>query len=161
MGNLILIKHSLPEMIPNLPASQWQLSKKGRLRCKPLAEKLACYSPDCIISSTELKSIETAQIVADYLHLTFQIAKGLQEHDRSNVDWGSTKQFEEQIMRFFKYPQNLMMGKETAAQAHARFTQAVTNVIEKHPSRNIAIVEHGTVITLLVAKVVGLDPFSF
>jgi broad specificity phosphatase PhoE len=161
LGKLILIKHSLPEMIPSVPASQWPLSKIGRLRCINLAEKLSCYSPDFIISSTESKAIETAQIVADHLHHTFQIVEGLQEHDRSNVAWRSRKQFEAQIMEFFRYPQSLMMGKETAAQAYARFTQAVTGLIDKHPGHNIAIVAHGTVITLLMAKAFDLDPFSF
>jgi broad specificity phosphatase PhoE len=161
MGNLILVKHSLPEIIPTVPANQWHLSETGRLRCKVLAEKLAYYAPDCIVSSTEPKAIETAQIVADHLHQTSQVVEGLHEHNRSNVAWGSMEQFEAQVAEFFRHPHNLVMGKETAAQAYERFARAVTFVIDTHPNRTIAIVAHGTVITLWVAHAMGVEPFGF
>ena len=159
--NLVLVKHSLPDIIPTVPAHQWHLSEIGRLRCKTLAEQVARHSPHCIVSSSEPKAIETAQIMASHLNRTCQVIAGLHEHDRSNVEWGGKEQFEAQVAQFFRYPQRLVMGKETAAQAHERFAQAVSSVIRAHPSRNIAIVAHGTVITLLVAQAVGLEPFGF
>jgi broad specificity phosphatase PhoE len=161
LENLILVKHSLPEIISTLPAPLWHLSEIGRLRCKTLAEKVAHYSPDCIVSSSEPKAIETAQIAANHLHQTFQVMAGLHEHDRRNVGWESKEKFEAQVAEFFRRPQSLVMGQETASQAYERFAQAVAAVIKAHPSDNIAIVAHGTVITLWVAQVVGLEPFGF
>jgi len=158
---LILVKHSLPEIVPTLTAHQWRLSEKGQLRCHALAEKLACYLPGCIISSREPKAVETAQIVAGRLGQTFQIIEGLHEHDRSNVEWTSAERFAAQVDEFFRYPNRLMMGRETASQARERFTQAVTSVLQEHPVDTVAIVAHGTVITLFVAQAVSLEPFSF
>ena len=86
MGILIIVKHSLPEMIRNVPARQWYLLKSGRPLSKTLAEKLSCYTPNYIVSSSEPKAIETTPTVANHLYQTFHVAKGMHEHDRSNVD---------------------------------------------------------------------------
>jgi broad specificity phosphatase PhoE len=161
LGNLVLIKHSLPEIIPSLPAHQWHLSEMGRFRCKALAEKIAGYSPDVIVSSIEPKAVQTAQLVANHLNQTFQIIEELHEHDRSNVEWRSTSQFEAQVAEFFQRPQTLVMGKETAVQAYERFAKAVASMMREYPHHTIAIIAHGTVITLLVARAVGLEPFTF
>jgi len=160
MANLILVKHALPEIIPTVPAHRWHLSGIGRLRCKVLAERLACYAPDCIVSSTEPKAVETARIVADHLRLTSHVVEGLHEHDRSTIAWESREHFEAQVDEFFKHPHSLVMGNETAAQAYERFAQAVAAVINEHLNRNIVIVAHGTVITLLVAHATGGEPFD-
>ena len=64
MKNLILVKHSLPEIIPTIPAKEWVLSKPGQVRCEVLAERLESYSPDIVTSSVEPKAVETAQIIA-------------------------------------------------------------------------------------------------
>ncbi len=127
------------------------------------AKKIAGYSPEVIVSSNEPKAVETAQIVANHLNQASacQIIAGLREHDRSNVEWQSEEQFEVQVAEFFRQPQTLVMGQETATQAYERFAHAVASLIESYPHSNIAVVAHGTVITLLVARAVGLDPFSF
>lgn len=162
MRNLILVKHSLPDIIPTVPAHQWHLSEVGRLRCQPLAAKIAGYSPQVIVSSHEPKALETARIVAKHLNgvSTFQIVDGLQEHDRSSVEWQNEEQFEARVAEFFGQPQILSMGQETAVQAYERFAQTVASVIEDYPRSNIAVVAHGTVITLLVAQASGLEPFG-
>ncbi len=64
---LILIKHSLPEMVPGLPANRWHLSEAGRLRCQALAEQIAPYCPDVIVASMEPKAAETAELVVGAL----------------------------------------------------------------------------------------------
>ena len=54
----------------------------------------------------------------------------------------------------------LVFGKETADQAFARFTEAVGGVIKAHPGQTVAVVTHGTVMTLFASRAAGLDPFS-
>jgi broad specificity phosphatase PhoE len=34
-------------------------------------------------------------------------------------------------------------------------------VLERHPDQTVAIVSHGTVITLYVARAAGVEPFAF
>src|SRR5215813_12145936 len=78
---LILVKHALPEIIPPLPARQWHLSEVGRTQCVLLTDHLATYAPSALISSSEPKVLETAQLVAQRLHTNVQIVDGLHEHD--------------------------------------------------------------------------------
>lgn len=51
MKPLILIKHSLPEIVDGIPAHEWKLSEVGRDRAKQLAQQLTEYQPKVIISS--------------------------------------------------------------------------------------------------------------
>lgn len=158
---LILVRHSLPEIIPNIPAPQWSLSEAGRARCQALANKLRPYSPEVIISSLEAKAQETAQLVGRHLGLPFSTAGGLHEHERHQEKWTGKSEFDQKVEAFFKYPQRLVFGEETADQAYSRFARAVTAQTESYPGSNLTIVAHGTVMTLFVARAAGLEPFLF
>ena len=127
------------------------MSERGRARSELLANKLATYSLDVIVSSVEPKAIETAQIIANRLDKLHEIAEGLHEHDRRNVSFMPLDQVETKVAEFFAKPTELVFGNETADQAHARFANAITRVLEKHPQKNVAVVAHGTVISLFVA----------
>ncbi len=162
MRKLILIKHSRPEIVPALPASQWRLSPDGRLRCRRLAQKLFVHDPGVIVASLEPKAIETGRIVADCLGRPLETAPDLHEHDRRDVKFlQDGKEFQRLVARVFQDPDKLVFGGETADQAHERFARAVSGVIERFPDRNPALVSHGTVITLFVSRVVGAEPVRF
>ncbi len=150
----------MPELVPTVPAAEWHLGERGRALSDLLANKLAAYSIDVIVSSVEPKAIETAQIVAFRLDKPHEIAEGLHEHDRRKVPFMSKEELEAKVAEFFEKPSELVLGSETADQAYARFANAVTRVIEKHPRKNIAVVAHGTVISLFVAHNNGM-PFEF
>lgn len=161
MSRLILIKHSLPEIDPRQPAAQWSLSVAGRARCAPLAIRVRPYAPTLIFASREPKAAETAHILAEQLGLPFQLVDHLHEHDRRHVRWVEREQFETAVKQFFDEPNKLVMGGETADEAHARFAGAVNGLVERHPAETLALVAHGTVITLLVARLVNIEPFAF
>lgn len=161
MKNLILVKHSLPEIVPTIPAKEWRLSQPGKVRCKTLAEKLESYFPDVVISSVEPKATETAQIIARQLNKPFRTFEGLHEHDRTGVGFLSKEQFEAKVNDIFIYPDKLVLGRETANQALERFSKALTSVEIEHPNKNIVVVAHGTVITFFVEKFNDLEAFSF
>ena len=157
----ILVKHSLPEIIPSIPGNEWRLSAEGRQRCLPLAAKLAPYQPDVIVSSQETKAWQTGQIIADTLVLPLETVDGLHEHERRTEPFGDQAQFEASIAALFERPNELVYGEETAAQALDRFSRAVTALVERHDNRNLVVVAHGTVITLLVAQNNPIAPFPF
>ena len=160
--SLILVRHSLPEMVTGVPASEWHLSAEGRRRCAVLAGRLAAYELAAVVSSEEPKAVETGQIVAETLGLPFEMALGLHEHERGVVsDLGSREEWEAQVARFFEHPDQLAFGHETADQAHTRFARAVASVIQWLPAGNAAIVSHGTVMTLFISRTARLDPMPF
>jgi broad specificity phosphatase PhoE len=51
-----------------------------------------------------------------------------------------------------------VFGAETGDEARKRFTVAVDDVMRQHPDGNVSIVSHGTVISLFVARVAGIEP---
>jgi broad specificity phosphatase PhoE len=149
-------------MVTGLLASQWRLSDEGRRRCEPLADRLAAYDLVTVVSSEEPKAVQTGQIVAEALGLAFEAVPGLHEHERAVVkSIGSKEAFQAQVVRLFEHPGELVLGHETADQAHSRFAAAIADVIERHPSGSLAVVTHGTVLTLFVARANGLDPVPF
>ncbi|OGG46764.1 MAG: hypothetical protein A3F84_18260 [Candidatus Handelsmanbacteria bacterium RIFCSPLOWO2_12_FULL_64_10] len=159
MTNLILIKHSLPEVVPDVAASWWRLSEEGRRRCRVLAEKLSDHRPEIIVGSIEPKAVETAQVIAEILDRPFEVVEGLHEHDRSNVGFLEKERFEGAVAGFFERPGEPVLGKETADQAHERFAKAIAGVMERYPNNRVAVVTHGTVMALFVARANELAPF--
>jgi len=156
---LILIKHSQPEIVPDVISHDWRLSETGRRQCCALAERLGAYRPARFVSSSEPKAAQTAAIVAELLRTPWEIAEGLQENDRTRLGPLSAEAYEATFAEFFAHPDRLVVGRETADQAHFRFTAAVNRVLERHPEGTLGIVAHGTVITLFVSRAAGLEPF--
>ena len=161
MPILILVKHALPLIDPAVPASQWQLSEAGQAGAQVLTQKLATYHPDLIFSSAEPKAIETAHIVATVLDKQVEVVEGLHEHDRRNVGFLEKRKFEASIAQFFDQPDQLTLGTETANQAYHRFSKGVTGIIERYPDKNVVLITHGTVLTLFVSRLAGIEPFPF
>lgn len=162
MSKLILVKHSLPEIKPDVPANRWRLSDEGRARCALLSDRLALHTPDIVVASVEPKATETGQIVAARLKIPFETAKDLHEHNRSNVPFfADKKQFQASVEAFFANPQELVFGAETAAGAYARFSKAVIGAMMRHAGKNLVIATHGTVLTLFVSRVSNKKPFPF
>lgn len=159
MSRLILVKHSLPEIDPRRPAADWPLSPEGRLRCAPLAARVARFAPAVILASGEPKAAETAQIVGAHLGLAVTLAEGLHEHLRRNVGWLDQKAFEAAVAGFFARPAELVFGEETAQAAEARFSTALERALAPHAGRSVLVVTHGTVLALFVARVAGQAPF--
>ncbi len=143
---LILVKHSVPEIVQSLPAREWKLSELGRARAGRLAELLKEYLPEVIISSKEPKARETAEIIAGIRQIKVHIADDLYEHDRSNVPYLTHSELQASIHEFFQKPSELVFGKETADQAHARIYRSVHSILNEHRNKTVIIVTHGTVI---------------
>ena len=157
---LILVKHSLPKIMENLPAREWELSDDGRIRAQQLAERLSPFQPEYIISSVEPKARETAEIIAGRHNLELHIADGLHEHDRSKTPYLSRDEFQAAMHEFFEKPDTLVFGSETADEAYTRFYNAVRSVLDCHPNEAVVIVAHGTVISLFVSRITGTSGWS-
>ncbi len=159
---LVLVRHSLPDFVTGIPANTWPLSAEGRRRCRRLAQRLAGHELVAIVTSEEPKAAETGQIAAEALGLPYETWPGLHEHERGVVrSLGSAEDFKSQVARFFERPAELVMGYETADEAHTRFAASVSRIVEQFPLGNLAVVSHGTVMTLFVSRANGLDAFSF
>jgi broad specificity phosphatase PhoE len=161
MRKLILIKHARPAVDPKVSSDQWRLGEEGRAACGPLAEALRGFDFPAIVSSTEPKAAETAQIVGEALGRPVRTAEGLGEHDRRSVPHMETREFISLMALFFKQPGRRVLGAETADEAYARFAAAVDAVVAAEPDdRDIAIVAHGTVIALYAQRRGGQEGYA-
>ena len=161
MRRLVLVRHSMPEIEPDRPASAWRLGDAGRQRSELLASRLWGFSPKVVWSSREPKAVETAEIVAASFGVPVRVADGLEEHHRDNVPFYPTAdEFDAAVERFFCNPGQLVLGSETAEQARDRMSAAIGEVVESGQKDSI-VVSHGTVMTLYVAGVGGVDPMYF
>ena len=160
MKKLILVRHSEPKIELGIPANRWSLSARGMDRCIGLARRLAAHGPDILLSSTEPKARETPEIAADRLGIPVSVVEGLHEHERKSVPYVSAQEFRNAVEGLFARPDELVYGEETADQARERFGVAVSSVLEDHQETNIAVVGHGTVISLFAGTVAGIDALA-
>src|SRR3954447_3995876 len=160
MRKVILVKHAAPQVVPGVPPEKWTLSEQGKQRCGPLAEALRAYQPGLVVSSREPKAVETGELVAGQLALPFEAVEGLHEHDRSNVPHLPSREFISLMELFFRRPDERVLGRETAAECLRRFEAAIERVLADHAGQNVAVVSHGTVIALFVAKHAGGKAFD-
>lgn len=180
--DLVLLRHarSLPQA--GLPAALWTLAPGameetaalGRalaavpLKVAPSSEGRGAGAPpttsgsgiDLVIASREIKALATARSLAHSLAAEVGTAPGLEEHHRADEPLVEPDEFQRAMRRFFASPETLVFGDETANEAAARFRAAVTSVLASQPGRRLAIVSHGTVMTLLLAAPNGLDPYA-
>jgi broad specificity phosphatase PhoE len=157
---IILVKHSLPEIKKDLPAREWSLSEQGKARAERLADILKLHPLDFLAASKEPKAVETARIIAARCGVDLRMLEGLHEHERSSVPHLSKLEFETAVRKFFERPDTLVFGDETANQAHERFSDAMYSILSENTNRKIAIVTHGTVISLYVSRLTGPPGFE-
>ena len=161
MSHLILIRHSTPNIIRDLPANKWHLSDAGRERSKLLALHLERFAPTKIYSSVEPKAVETAAILAGALDVPYESAPNLHEHKREKEIWTTSEIFRANVEYFFQNPDTIVFGEESAGQAAARFRQGVEELVPKHPDQTFAAVTHGTVMTLFICLWNDIDAYQF
>jgi broad specificity phosphatase PhoE len=142
-------------------AREWPLSDEGRRACEEFAGRLAEYHVTAMLSSPESKARETAAILAAQLGLTPGEDADLNEQRRENVPYLSRLDFEARIQRLFAEPDALVFGQETATRAYTRFAGAVERALAAHPAGDVALVTHGTVMTLYAERHAGVEPFAF
>jgi broad specificity phosphatase PhoE len=159
---LVLIRHSNTQPIPGIAAKSWPLSETGRARCDRLAQQIAGYGVDRVITSEETKAIETGRLIAERLGKPWQSASGLHEHDRSNVTtWHGAAEFQAIIAELFARTHELVYGLETADACYVRFANALNAVLSAYPTETLAIVSHATAMSLFISHVTRIEPFAF
>lgn len=108
-----------------------------------------------LISSTEPKARETAELVAPLLGLEVELSDGLRETARRTIPWLERDELERGIRRLFERPDEVVFGEESASAALARFAAAVEDMPE-----SAVVVSHGTVLSLYAAAKTARDPYA-
>ena len=160
---LYLVRHANPQVDVTVPATQWQLSATGIDRTHQLANQLVTAGIQAVISSPEPKAIQTAQILAEQFGLAVQVEAGIHEHERpwTPDSFTSGAEFQSRVQQFFLQPGKLVFGAESADQCFERFERALQQILKQQRNRTLAIVSHGTVLSLLLSRYNTLDAYAF
>jgi broad specificity phosphatase PhoE len=157
---LVLVKHSLPAIDPQVPASTWPLSDEGRRRCEPLAEQMRAFGPSRLVASDEPKAAETARLVGESLGLRLDLDERLREHDRTGVPFLVPEELQALIEQAFAEPEETVLGRESLKAARSRFEAAVDEHSADLDDGALGLVAHGTVISAFAAERTGVDGYE-
>lgn len=156
---LHLIKHGAPRIVPGVPAHEWNLADDALDGLDNLIARLD-PRPEIVVCSEEPKAKATAAALAAALGVPHRPMVGLHEHLRYTAPFHADPAgFEADMRRLFDHPQAIVSGEESADDARTRFGNAVQAVMRANPQDTVAVVAHGTVISLVVAHAGGLDPW--
>jgi broad specificity phosphatase PhoE len=159
VARLHLIRHAPPVVEPDRPPADWRLGEDGRARAAQLAARLVGAGIRSVVTSAEAKARDTAEVIAAALGVPVGAAGGLHEQRRDGAPFLTRPgAFEAAVRELFARPAERVFGPESADEAHARFETAVGDVARR--GGPVAIVSHGAVIALFVARRAGLDPFE-
>jgi len=146
----LYITHPQVRIDPDVPVPRWGLSDLGAARAREAAQSAWARKLGRIISSDEVKAIETAEILGSATGISVEIAVDTHENDRSATGFLPPLQFEDAANWFFAHPEDSFQGWERAVDAQKRIVSAVTRILADHDHRvPIAFVGHGGVGTLL------------
>ncbi|MEY2930979.1 MAG: hypothetical protein RL033_1728 [Pseudomonadota bacterium] len=153
-----------PDVIidPEKPIERWGLSARGRERMRALLEQPWLRRVGCVLSSSEQKALDGAEILVAALAVPQRIVRELGEYDRSSTGLLPQAAFWPLVDQFFAQPEQSIRGWERAVDAQARVLAAVRGAVkswqETAPSSerpDLAFVAHGAVGALLLAALSG------
>jgi len=146
------LSHAEVVVEPAEPIESWGLSAAGRTRAArsgPLAWEPGVRT---LVSSTERKAVETAELLGAAVGLVPAQHPLLGEIDRSATGYLPPTEFEGVVDRFFAEPTRSVRGWERAVDAQARIVGAVRRLTA---AGDATIVSHGAVGALLLADLTG------
>lgn len=143
-------------MIPQ----QWQLGERGKAQAVEVARRLSAWSPFHLFSSHEPKAMQTAEIIAETLGLEHKVFAGLEEFDRPKLPIMNVDEHHQRNRAIFLNQTQPILGVESGNDALKRFDDALFRLHQEYPDDNLAIVTHGTVMSLFLAHYNSTDGFE-
>lgn len=152
----LYITHPQVRIDADAPVPDWGLSDLGIERTRKASVLPWAKTLSRIVSSTENKALETADILASASGVSVKTVADMHENDRSATGFLPPDRFDAAADWFFAHPHASYKGWETAIDAQARIVSAVEAVLASHdPAQPIAFVGHGGVGTLLKCHLAG------
>lgn len=152
----LYITHPQVRIAPDIPVPLWGLSDIGVQRARAASALAWARRLKRIVSSAEVKAVETAAILAEAAGIRYETVETMHENDRSATGFLPPPEFEKAADWFFAHPTESFRGWEKAVDAQRRIVNAVEATLAGHdPASPIAFVGHGGVGTLLKCHLAG------
>lgn len=160
-GIAYYITHPQVNIDPSVEVPQWGLSNIGEGRVTALVKKLTLNELGAhnmaIVSSDEVKAIETAMPLADCFECQLIIDPLMGENDRSATGFLAPDTFEDVANQFFENPDTSIRGWERARDAQSRIVERFQSHLVKSADKTLIFVGHGAVGTLLYCHLMRED----
>jgi broad specificity phosphatase PhoE len=158
---IILVKHAMPVLDADVPASSWRLGAEGERQAAALADRLEANAPYALVCSGEPKAVRTAEIVAARAGIDLRVVADLGEIDRPALPIVDAAEHERLNRPIFEQPGRAMLGNESADDALARFSAALHEEAERlGAGLNLVVITHGTVMALFAGAHSPVDPWK-
>ncbi len=146
-----------PDVIvdPDVPVTRWGLSDLGRRRARAMLDQPWVASIGRVVSSTETKALETADILAEFLGLEVETRPGIGENDRTATGFVPPAAFEALADAFFAEPHQSVRKWERAVDAQARIVAGLADLLTPVGEHDVAVIGHGAVGTLWYCHLAG------
>lgn len=141
----LYLTHPEVDIDPTKPVPKWRLSTLGFSRGLGLARSGALQGFGPFFCSNEVKSIETAEILASHVGQGVFRRSDLGEVDRSATGYLEAAAFEAHRKALFAAPDHSCGGWETAHHAQARVVAATRAALAQTKGRKPVFVGHGAV----------------
>lgn len=161
---LVLVRHALPErIVKEGSAADPPLTDLGHRQAEAAAKWLSVEKFDALYSSPMQRAIQTAEPLASLLGLDVRIEDGIAEYDRQSevyIPIEEVKKSEDPEMQAHWRALAEDRLDDLIEDAHTfrpRVVDAVTRIIDEHPSQRVLAVCHGGVINVALAEILGLQ----
>jgi broad specificity phosphatase PhoE len=154
---LLFIRHALPLRSEPGQGSDPQLSEGGLEQALRLPEALKRFRLSRLVSSPQLRSVQTAQPVADALGLPVEIDERLAEYDRDMAVYIPIEQIKaENPEEWARLADGHLPSGVDEAAFRARITAAIDDVVATADHEDtVAVFSHGGVINVLLHQILG------
>jgi probable phosphoglycerate mutase len=146
---VILLRHARPMATSEHPRD-WDLSVEGRKQAAAVAGEDLWRDVAVIYASPARKAVQTAEFISARWRIPVYFVDDLREVDRPRE--GSD--FEGLLEGYLSG--RTPPGWERPDQARARFLNSVRQLCQG-PEEKVGIISHGTILTLFVAEVMGVE----
>lgn len=162
MAKLFLVRHGETHVnktgLTHQHLDSASLNKTGTEQIKQTASILKKYQIDRIISSNEIRAIESGNIIAEILGLSLETITGIEERnwgDLSGKSWSEIQKILDTLntdKRYHYIPPN----GESWQNFESRLIKSIKGVLIKYPDQNLVIVSHGGAIRTLMPFLLDL-----
>src|SRR5262245_141271 len=136
------LTHPQVRIDPHVPVQSWRLNPVGTARVQVLISAGWLAGTTLVVSSAELKALETAEPLAAALSVPLEIREKMHENDRSATGFLAPVEFESVANEFFAYPNQSIRGWERAVDAHARIVREAESVLSRQHAGDVLFVGH-------------------
>jgi len=148
---IVFLRHAETIVDPDSPASEWHLALSGRSESYDLAASGILGEIDVIVSSDEMKAVETAEPFVRMFGLEIDRNHDFRELNRGAGPFLTREEYVSCVEAVLKNPSAQPYGWESAADALARIKMGVQQTKLQHGSKRVLVVSHGLVLTLYFA----------